>query len=162
MNRKETTKQLSEMVESHFNNNKDTRVYLSKEVTFDYSSAHPIRVDYVLFKPINNTVGGIEQGAFYCFEIKSCKEDFYSGHGLNFIGDYNYLILPTEKLYNEIKTSIKNTKLGVYIPNGYGQLKCIKTAQKQTRTRSCSEFLLMMFRSANRENIKTKQGKEQL
>ena len=55
----------------------------------------------MVFKPLNNSVSGIEKGDFYCYEIKSCKKDFESGHGLNFIGDYNYCVLPQE-LYEEI------------------------------------------------------------
>lgn len=77
--RKDTTRQLTELLKLHINPNGDTRIYTAAEVTFDYYSAHPIRVDYMQFKPINNTQGGIEKGNFYCYEIKSCKEDFESG-----------------------------------------------------------------------------------
>lgn len=153
-NRKEITKQLTELLKLHINPNGDTRIYTAAEVTFDYYSAHPIRVDYMKFKPVNNSPGGIERGSFYCYEIKSCKEDFESGHGLNFIGDFNYLVLP-EGLYEELKRSIPYD-VGVYEPSGdiWKPLKCVKKARQVTRKRSVAEMLLMMFRSSNRELIK--------
>lgn len=153
-NRKETTEWLSKLLEKHLNPNNDTRVYTAKEVTFDYSSSKPIRVDYMQFKPINNTVGGIEKGNFYCYEIKSCKEDFNSGHGLNFIGDFNYLVIP-KGLFEEIRYSIPYD-VGVYEPSGdiWKPLKCIKKARQVTRKRNVAEMLLMMFRSSNRELLK--------
>lgn len=88
--RPEVTKELSLALERYINPKNDTRIYMAKEVTFDYATGHAIRVDYMRFKPVNNTVSGIEKGDFYCYEIKSSVEDFHSGHGLNFIGDYNY------------------------------------------------------------------------
>lgn len=149
--RKETTKQLTELLKLHINPNNDPRIYTATEATFDYSSAHSIRVDYMRFKPLDNSIGGIERGLFYCYEIKSCKEDFESGHGLNFIGDYNYLVLP-EGLYEEIKTKIPYN-VGVYEPSDsiWKPLKCVKKAKQVTRKRSVTEMLLMMFRTANRE-----------
>ena len=153
-NRKEVTEELSRLLEKHINPNNDPRIYWAKEVTFNYATNNRVRVDYMVFKPLNNSVSGIEKGDFYCYEIKSCKEDFESGHGLNFIGDYNYLVLPQE-LYEEIKTSIPYY-VGVYVPSGesWHSLKCVKKAQRSTRTKSVSEMLLMMFRSSNRELLK--------
>lgn len=152
--RKSITKELNELLELHINPKKDTRIYTAKEVTFDYSSSHPIRVDYMQFKPINNTVGGIEKGNFYCYEIKSCKEDFNSGHGLNFIGDFNYLVMP-KGLYKELKHCIPYN-VGVYEPSEdiWKPLKCVKKARQVERKRSIAEMLLMMFRSSNRELLK--------
>ena len=69
MNRPETTSALSKMVERYINPHKDPRIYWAKEVTFDYSTSHRIRVDYMKFKPINNTISGIEKGNFYCYEV---------------------------------------------------------------------------------------------
>ena len=73
---------------------------------------------------------------------------------MNFIGDYNYCVLPQE-LYEEIKTSLPYN-VGVYVPSGesWHPLKCVKKAQRSTRTKSVSEMLLMMFRSSNRELLK--------
>ena len=51
MTRGETTKALSEMAERLINPHNDPRIYWTREVTFDYSTAHAIRVDYMKFKP---------------------------------------------------------------------------------------------------------------
>ena len=45
--------------------------------------------------------GDIERGEFVCYEIKSCKEDLYSGHGLRFYGDKNYIVT-TMSCYKDI------------------------------------------------------------
>ena len=92
--RPEITAALSTALEKKINPYNDPRIYWAKEVTFDYSTDHATRVDYMRFKPVNNSVSGIEKGDFYCYEIKSSVEDFHSGHGLNFFGDYNYLVMP--------------------------------------------------------------------
>lgn len=150
-NRKEVTKNLSQLLEKHINHYNDPRIYTAKEVTFDYNTNHSIRVDYMRFKPINNTVSGIEKGDFYCYEIKSSVEDFHSKNGHNFIGDYNYYVMPIE-IYNKIKDEIP-WSIGVYVPSdSIGQyLKSVKKAKRTDRNRSALEMLLMMFRSANRD-----------
>lgn len=159
MDRKETTKILSESIEKHINPKKDPRIYMAKEVTFDYATGHAIRVDYMQFKPVNNTVSGIEKGDFYCYEVKSSVDDFHSKNGHNFIGDYNYYIMP-EDVYETVKKEIPY-HVGVYIPNGRHyrfdcyELKCIKKAKRKDRDRSLSEMLLMMFRSCARDALKT-------
>lgn len=93
MGRPETTAELSRMLEQYIHAG-DPRIYWAREVTFDYATNHAVRVDYMRFKPLNNTVSGIEKGDFYCFEIKSSAEDFKSKNGHNFIGDYNYYVMP--------------------------------------------------------------------
>ena len=148
------TKELTNLIEKKINPYNDTRIYYAKEVTFDYSGK-AIRIDVVQFKPRNNSVGGIEQGDFYCYEVKSSVEDFNSKHGHNFIGDYNYYVMPADVYYN-IETKIP-FGVGVYCPvESYGGtiLKSFKNARRMGRERSVSEILLMMFRSANRDNIK--------
>ena len=65
MNRPETTKWLSKLLEEHIDPKNDPRVYWAKEVTFDYGSVSPIRVDYMQFEPVNNSVSGIEKGDVY-------------------------------------------------------------------------------------------------
>ena len=155
MSRKELTSKLSGLVEKHINPNNDTRIYLSKEVTFEYQSSHPIRVDYVRFKPINNSVSGIEKGDFYCYEIKSCLDDFNSKNGHNFIGDYNYYVMSKE-LYEIVKEKIPYD-IGVYTLAGKQEcLECAKKAKRHDRKYPALQMLLMMFRSANRENIKNR------
>lgn len=131
------------------NPNKDTRIYWAKEVTFDYGTLNHVRVDYMQFKPVNNTVSGIEKGDFYCYEIKSSIEDFNSKNGHNLIGDYNYYVMPTE-VFEKVKSEIPY-RVGVYTYNGYeNTLMSVKKARRSDRTKSVLEMLLMMFRSANR------------
>ena len=155
MDRKSTTKTLSLLLEKHINPFNDQRIYTAKEVTFDYNTNHRIRVDYMRFTPINNTVSGIEKGDFYCYEIKSSVEDFHSKNGHNFIGDFNYYVMPLE-VYENIKDKIP-WSIGVYVPSdSIGQyLKSVKKAKRKDRNRSALEMLLMMFRSANRDVRRT-------
>ena len=148
MNRKETTKHLSIMVEKLINPNNDPRIYWAKEVTFDYSTTDTIRVDYMKFIPVNNSVSGIEKGDFYCYEIKSSVEDFRSKNGHNFVGDYNYYIMEYD-VYLKVKNEIPYN-VGVYCPNS-GKLRSVKRACRKDRQRPVTEMLLMMFRSAARD-----------
>lgn len=62
MTRPEITAELSTMIEKKINPNNDPRIYWAKEVTFDYSTNHAVRVDYMKFVPVNNSVSGIEKG----------------------------------------------------------------------------------------------------
>ena len=148
MTRGEITKNLSEFVENLIDPYKDTRIYWAKEVTFDYRTTDAVRVDYMKFEPINNGVSGIEKGDFYCYEIKSSVEDFRSKNGHNFIGDYNYYVMPYE-VYNKIREKIP-ANVGVYCPNGT-ELRSVKRAMRNNRERPLTEMLLMMFRSAARD-----------
>lgn len=153
--RKEITKKLSALTEAYINPNDDTRIYYAKEVTFDYATSHAVRVDFMKFKPLNNTVSGIEKGDFYCYEVKSGEDDFNSGHGLNFIGDYNYIITEAET-YEKIKNKIPHY-VGVLIPSNdpWRFLESVKKAKRKDREKPLSEMLLMMYRSAQRDRDKT-------
>lgn len=157
MDRKETTIRLSALLEDYINPKKDSRIYYAKEVTFDYGSKDQCRVDYMQFKPKNNSVSGIEQGIFYAYEIKSSVEDFNSGHGTNFnIGDMTYLVT-TEDVYKCIERKVPHW-VGFMVPSTdtYSGLKVVRKAKPHDRQRPVSEMLLMMFRSANRDIIKAK------
>ena len=158
MTRPEITAKLSAMIEKKINPHNDPRIYWAKEVTFDYSTDHAARVDYMRFVPVNNSVSGIEKGDCYCYEVKSSAEDFRSGHGLNFVGDYNYLVMPAD-VCAAVSLEIPHY-VGIYVPEA-NDLTCIKKAKRRNRTRPVSEILLMMFRSANRDYRKAvKQLKE--
>ena len=151
--RKEITKKISLILEKHLNPKNDSRIYYAKEVTFDYATSHAIRVDYMLFKPVNNSTSGLEHGNFYCYEIKSCLEDFNSGHGLNFIGDYNYIVT-TADVYEQIQKKL-SWKVGVYVANAsFTDIECIKKAQRMDRKYPILDMLFMMYRSSNRELYK--------
>lgn len=153
MERVDITTDLSKRIEKYINPYNDPRIYWAREVTFDYGTLHQVRVDYMKFKPKNNTVSGIEKGDFYCYEIKSCVADFNSKNGHNFIGDFNYYVMPKD-LYEQVKQRIPYN-VGVLIPSKCDTLESIKKAKRIDRTRAVNEMLLMMFRSANRDRAKT-------
>lgn len=106
----------------------------------------------------NNTPSGIEKGDFYCYEVKSSVEDFHSKNGHNFLGDFNYYVMP-EEVYAAVSNEIPYN-VGVYVPDGLNHkgtcydLKCIRKARRKDRDRSVQEMLLMMFRSAARDRRK--------
>lgn len=96
MTRGETTKFLSDLLEYKYLSGAIGK-YWAKEVPIDYGTALVRRVDYLQFDPQNiMSIGGIEQGVFICYEVKSCIEDVMSGNGLNFIGDKNYIVTTME------------------------------------------------------------------
>ena len=47
---------------------------------------------------------------FRCFEIKISKSDFRSNHGHNFVGNFNYYVMPKE-LYYEVEKEIPKQKI---------------------------------------------------
>ncbi len=151
--RSEITRILSLSLQKHIDPHGDSRIYWAREVTFDYATSHAVRVDFMRFKPINNTVSGIEKGDFYCYEVKSSVEDFRSKNGHNFLGDFNYYVMP-EEVYEKVAHEIP-CHVGVYVPDGrkkeWYSLKSVKKARRKDRERSALEILMMMFRSARRE-----------
>lgn len=163
MGRKTVTAALSAALEKHINPHNDPRIYWAKEVTFDYATGHAVRVDYMRFKPVNNSVSGIEKGDFYCYEIKSSVEDFASPNGHNYLGDYNYYVMP-EDVYAAVKSKLP-FYVGVFVPGGtiWGGLKSVRNARRKDREKPLAEMLLMMWRSDRRELVKARsaQKKEQ-
>ena len=116
MNRKETTKFLTEVL--LYDRLRD-RKYYAKEVTLDYGTTHSKRVDVMQFLPKGVTYSSdIEKGIFICYEIKSCREDLYSGNGLNFYGEKNYIVM-TMETWKDIQDDYRNGDLGRYISNNY-------------------------------------------
>lgn len=150
-NRPEITQMLSLATEKYINPNNDPRIYWAREVTFDYGTQNSVRVDFMRFKPVNNTVSGIEKGDFYCYEVKSSVEDFRSKNGHNFLGDFNYYVMP-EDVFDKVKNEIPHY-VGVFVPTNdrWRTLESVKKAKRKDRKRPVSEMLLMMFRSATRE-----------
>lgn len=92
MTRTETTKFLGKLLT-------DTRLggagsHWASEVSIDPWTPKARRVDYMEFSPANQcSVSGIEKGIFTCYEIKSCKEDVYSG---------THLLEPMKKIVKEL------------------------------------------------------------
>ena len=155
--RPEITALLSLSIQKHINPHSDPRIYWAREVTFDYATSNAVRVDYMMFKPVNNTVSGIEKGDFYCYEVKSSVEDFCSKNGHNFLGDFNYYVMP-EEVFEKVKNEILYY-VGVFVPGNLNyrgewyELRTVKKAKRKDRLRPVSEMLLMMFRSAARELV---------
>ena len=108
--RKQTTHLLSRLVERDILSG----TYCASEVTVGIGTGHEFRIDYMKFVPKNQTTSGIEKGDFYCYEVKSCLDDYKSGNGLNFIGDKNYIVCPMS-LYKGLHLDTGGT-LGVYVP----------------------------------------------
>lgn len=148
--RKEHTRQLSAMLERYIDPRNDPRIYWAREVTFDYSTNHKIRMDYMRFQPLNNSTSGIEKGDFYAYEVKSSVEDFKSPNGHNFIADYNYYVMPAD-VFDAVKDAVPYG-VGVLCPDG-GHLRCVRKSVRKDRTRPVSEMLLMLWRSSRREIV---------
>lgn len=55
-------------------------------------------VDYMGFNIYGDSpdAAAMERGTLVCLEVKSCLDDFRSGHGLNFVGDENWLVCPRD------------------------------------------------------------------
>lgn len=158
MDRPAVTNMLGDYLEKYIDPHNDPRIYWAKEVTFDYATEHSCRVDYMVFKPHNNSTSGIEKGDFYCYEIKSSVEDFRSPNGHNFIGDFNYYVMPME-VYDAVKESMPFA-IGVLIPTEKG-LKSVRRARRKDRDKPISEMLLMMWRSSRREIVKVRKRESQ-
>lgn len=131
-NRSEITQMLSLAVEKYINPHSDPRIYWAREVTFGYATSDMVRVDFMKFKPVNNTVSGIEKGDFYCYEVKSSVEDFHSKNGHNFLGDLNYYVMP-EDVFEKVKNEIPHY-VGVLVPinDKWRTLKSVKKAKRKT------------------------------
>lgn len=91
--------------------------YWSDEVSIDpwAEKGKPKRVDFMQFVPDNQySVSAIEKGIFVCYEIKSCKEDMYSGNGLNFLGEKNHIVT-TMECYKDILPDLNNGTFRKYL-----------------------------------------------
>ena len=93
---------------------------MASEVVFDWGAAHPKRVDVMEFSPAGATYASdIEKGTFTCYEIKSCKEDLFSGSGLNFFGEHNYIVTTMETWKGLVEDAIKEGVLIQYTISKY-------------------------------------------
>ena len=119
--------------------------YWAKEVSIDYGSAagKPRRIDYMQFSPENQcSISAIEKGIFTCYEIKRCKEDVYSGNGLNFLGEKNYLVT-TMECYKDILPDLRSGKFARHIrehfPECYAEIGCMGVMVAVPRGREIME-----------------------
>ncbi len=170
MSRKETTDFLGKLlINERF---AGIGKYWASEVSIDYGTRDVKRVDFMQFEPAGVVgVSGIEKGIFICYEVKSCKDDFKSGFGKNFIGEKNYFVMPMAT-YKEVMTDIPhNVGVLVPIPQNTGRLNedkykefenptelsenldwklwAIKQSIPQLRKRPMVELLFCMLRSGN-------------
>lgn len=117
MTRKEITKFLRHLlIQDRLNDRK----YYAEEVTLDYGTSHPKRVDIMQYSPAGTTYASdIEHGYFTCYEIKSCIQDVYSGNGLNFYGEKNYIVT-TMETYKKLQEDMRSNKLDNHIKDFMG------------------------------------------
>lgn len=116
INRKETTKLLTEILIA---DKLSDRKYYAKEVTLDYGTTHSKRIDVMQFTPKGvMNVSDIEKGIFTCYEVKSCIEDVYSGNGLNFYGEKNYIVT-TMETYKKLQSDLNDGTFGRYLLDHY-------------------------------------------
>lgn len=114
MNRKETTAFLGRLLERELSG---IGKHYAKEVTVDYGSSTEKRIDFLQFKPPSGMFqSSIEKGIFICYEIKSCPQDVYSGNGLNFLGEQNYIVT-TMETYKKLQPDMREGKLWDHIRN---------------------------------------------
>lgn len=108
MKRSETTKFLGQLlINTRFSG---AGKHWASEVSIDPWGREAKRVDYMQFSPADQcSISGIEKGIFTCYEVKSCKEDVYSGNGLNFLGEKNYIVT-TMECYNDILPDLRSGK----------------------------------------------------
>ncbi len=113
MNKSETTKFLSDLLIRDWL--PEIGKYYVRQVIIDPWTDHGRKVDFMQFIPDNQiSVSGIEKGNFVCYEVKSCKEDIYSGEGLTFVGDMNYIVT-TMECYKSILDDYRDGTLGRFI-----------------------------------------------
>ena len=108
MTRSETTKFLGQLlIDTRF---RGAGKHWASEVSIDPWGTEAKRIDFMQFCPENQcSVSGIEKGTFVCYEIKSCKEDVYSGNGLNFLAEKNYIVT-TMECYKDILPDLYSGK----------------------------------------------------
>lgn len=163
MNRKETTAFLSRLLET-------TRLsgagkYWAREVTLDFGrtqitdseiKSKTRRIDYLQFVPVNQlSIDGIEKGEFICYEIKSCKADYLSGHGRNFIGEKNYFVM-TMETYKELNECGEINKLshhiGILVPlpceKKFDDTRLIDEYDNPTPFENCDKWYLETLRAS--------------
>ena len=112
MNRKEITKFLTNLL---IRDRLSDRKYYATEVTLDYGTNHTTRIDLLEFVPRGVTcISDIEKGIFRTYEVKSCMADIYSGNGLNFFTEENFIVCPMEVYKAFTKERLEKDDYGRY------------------------------------------------
>lgn len=105
------------------------------------------RVDYLTLE--------LSTGIWRFYEVKSCKEDFYSNAKWTFLGQFNYFVM-NEKLYLEVKDDIPDH---VGVTNGY---MSFKRAKKQDLQIDSGKLERLMFRSLHTQYRSARRRAERL
>lgn len=112
MNRKETTAFLSDLLTRRLSG---IGKYYGREVSVNWGTRNEKRIDLIEFSPpAQYCTSEIEKGIFVCYEVKSCKEDVFSGNGLNFFGEKNYIVT-TMQCWKDIQDDYRTGKLAKHI-----------------------------------------------
>lgn len=176
MSRKEITSLLSSELVRLVLTRKNAYSYWAHEVeVYDERKGATTWVDFMQFEPggyhTATHPGNVERGTFTCYEVKSCLPDIKSGHGLNWFGDENYMVIPVE-LYPKFKRAYHGTyekkfedrdeRLRERVPyltafrfmfyglarNGRGAFRTLDDRMRPLpRTKPASELLLCMMRA---------------
>ena len=101
MGRKEVTSLLNRTLIRTRLERRNAYSYWAHEVeVHDYAKGGTVWVDFLQFEPdwhhTATHAGCVERGTFTAYEVKSCLSDVKSGHGMNFIGDLNYVVTTAE------------------------------------------------------------------
>lgn len=144
---------------------KNAYSYWAHEVWLDRYTDHEKRVDFVEFTPKGGVTYSdaphIEHGTFSFYEVKSCMDDLKSGHGLNFDGDENWLVMPVEMFepYKKVRLDDgylrQSTRLARCLLYGIGrngkptfwEQPKAWSAEWACRGRCASELLFAMMRA---------------
>lgn len=118
MNRVEITELLSDLLRRDVLSG----THWASEVKYQKADGTLGRVDFMSFKPREQrygpTAAAVEGGKFTAYEVKSCKADFESGHGLNFIAERNCMVMPM-RLYKQVESFAGYEDVAVYVPIPY-------------------------------------------
>lgn len=91
-----------------------------------------------------------------CYEIKVTKSDFHSSHGHNFVGHYNYYVMP-KSLWEQVKDEVPDY-IGVLVGEN---LESVKKAKRRDMTKAeVMKMILYLCRSMSREIKKSFDSKE--
>lgn len=101
MTRSEITSLLNQTLVTSRLERRNAYSYWAHEVeVHDYAKGGTVWVDFLQFEPdwyhTATHAGCVERGTFTAYEVKSCLSDVKSGHGMNFVGDLNYVVTTIE------------------------------------------------------------------
>lgn len=124
MGRSEITAGLSTLLEQHLD--KQTCVYGSEVSIEPLGRCRP---DYLAVSANYGklaTVASIERSEVIVYEIKSCLADFKSGHGVNEVGDNNWLVMPFEVIQSINQYDLSGWGIAYPYPVSHGRVPDIE------------------------------------